>query len=175
MPLNARPYLRSVSLKREGVPNYDAYPFCIPAVRELYKLAFHSDVTFIVGENGCGKSILLEGIAAAWGFNPEGGTINFRFSRLVKAVRRPKDGFFLRAESFFNVATDIERMDAEPSFAPPVIDSYGGRSLHEQSHGESFLALLLNRFGGNGRGQGSSFWTTPDSRQCGTKTPSTTL
>jgi predicted ATPase len=68
----------------------------------------------------------------------------------VKSAQRPKDGFFLRAESFFNVATDIERMDAEPSFAPRVIDSYGGRSLHEQSHGESFLALLLNRFGGNG-------------------------
>ena len=160
--MSTRPYLRSVSLKREGVPNYDAYPFCIPAVRELHELKFHSDVTFIVGENGCGKSTLLEGIAAAWGFNPEGGTVNFRFStrashselhnhlRLAKSVQRPKDGFFLRAESFFNVATDIERMDAEPSFAPRVIDSYGGRSLHEQSHGESFLALLLNRFGGNG-------------------------
>jgi predicted ATPase len=162
MPLSARPYLRSVSLKREGVPSYDAYPFCIPAVRELHDLEFDSAVTFIVGENGCGKSTLLEGIAAAWGFNPEGGTVNFRFStrashselhkhlRLVKSAQRPKDGFFLRAESFFNVATDIERMDAEPSFAPRVIDSYGGRSLHEQSHGESFLALLLNRFGGNG-------------------------
>jgi predicted ATPase len=151
-----------VSLKREEVASYDAYPFCIPAVRELHELEFHPDVTFIVGENGCGKSTLLEGIAVAWGFNPEGGTANFRFStrashsglhrhlRLVKAPRRPRDGFFLRAESFFNVATDIERMDAEPSFAPRVIDSYGGRSLHEQSHGESFLALLLHRFGGAG-------------------------
>lgn len=162
MALNVRPYLRSVSLKREGVASYDAYPFCIPAVRELHDLEFHPDVTFIVGENGCGKSTLLEGIATAWGFNPEGGTTNFRFSTrvshselhdhltLVKSLRRPRDGFFLRAESFFNVATDIERMDAEPSFAPRVIDSYGGRSLHEQSHGESFLALLLHRFGGNG-------------------------
>jgi predicted ATPase len=151
-----------VSLKREEVASYDAYPFCIPAVRELHELEFHPDVTFIVGENGCGKSTLLEGIAVAWGFNPEGGTVNFGFStrashsglhshlRLVKAPRRPRDGFFLRAESFFNVATDIERMDAEPSFAPRVIDSYGGRSLHEQSHGESFLALLLHRFGGAG-------------------------
>jgi len=115
-----------------------------PAVRELRGLEFHPDVTFIIGENGCGKSTLLEAIAAAWGFNPEGGTVNFRFStrashwelhthlRLVKSTRRPKDGFFLRAESFFNVATDIER------------------SLHEQSHGESFLALMLHRFGGNG-------------------------
>jgi predicted ATPase len=63
-----------------GVPNHEAYPFCLPAVRELHDLEFHSDVTFIVGENGCGKSTLLEGIAAAWGFNPEGGTVNFRFS-----------------------------------------------------------------------------------------------
>ncbi len=65
-------------------------------------------------------------------------------------MRRPRDGFFLRAESFFNVATEIERLDAEPSSGPPVIGSYGGRSLHEQSHGESFLALLANRFGGQG-------------------------
>jgi len=162
VPLESRPYLREVSLKREGLSDYTAYPLCIPAVRELYGLEFHPDVTFIVGENGCGKSTLLEAIAVAWGFNPEGGTINFRFStwashsdlhtrlRLVKSPRRPKDGFFLRAESFFNVASDIERLDAEPSFGPPIINSYGGRSLHEQSHGESFLSLMLNRFGGNG-------------------------
>jgi len=160
--MRERPYLREVSLKRDDVANYDGYPFSIPAVRELYGLEFHPDVTFIVGENGCGKSTLLEAMAVAWGFNPEGGTVNFSFStrashsnlhsylRLVKSIRRPKDGFFLRAESFFNLATDIERMDAEPAPGPPVINSYGGRSLHEQSHGESFLALMLNRFGGNG-------------------------
>jgi predicted ATPase len=158
----ARPYLREVSLKRDEVASYDPYPFCIPAVRELHRLEFHRDVTFIVGENGSGKSTLLEAIAVAWGFNPEGGSINFHFStrvshselhehlRLVKSFRRPRDGFFLRAESFFNVATDIERMDAEPAHAARVIESYGGRSLHEQSHGEAFLALLLHRFGGNG-------------------------
>lgn len=160
--MNIRPYIREVSLKRDRVASFDAYPFCIPAVRELSCLEFHPDVTFIVGENGCGKSTLLEAIAVAWGFNPEGGTINFRFNtrvshsnlhshlRLVKSIRRPKDGFYLRAESFFNVATDIERMDAELSSGPPIINSYGGRSLHEQSHGESFLSLLLHRFGGNG-------------------------
>jgi predicted ATPase len=160
--MNARPYLREVSLKRQQIPNYDSYPFSIPAVRKLCKLTFHPDVTFLVGENGCGKSTLLEAIATAWGFNPEGGTLNFRFTtrashsrlyrhlRLVKSIRRPMDGFFLRAESFFNLATNIEDMDAEPSEAPPVINSYGGHSLHEQSHGESFLNLLLSRFGGNG-------------------------
>jgi predicted ATPase len=61
-----------------------------------------------------------------------------------------KDGFFLRAESFFNVATEIENLDDEPGLGAAVIDSYGGRSLHEQSHGESFMALLMNRFGGKG-------------------------
>ena len=162
MVMNAKPYLREVSLKRDKISNYERYPFNLPVVRSLKRLRFHPDVTFIIGENGSGKSTLLEAIAAAWGFNPEGGTINFRFStrsshsdlydylRLVRSTRRPKDGFFLRAESFFNLATNIEHMDAEPSFAPPIIDSYGRRSLHEQSHGESFLALLLNRFGGNG-------------------------
>jgi predicted ATPase len=160
--MNVRPYLREVSLKRELIPNFDSYPLNIPAIRKLRKLVFHPDVTFIVGENGCGKSTLLEAIATAWGFNPEGGTINFKFSsrashselheklRLVRSSRRPKDGFFLRAESFFNVATELERLDEEPSFGPPLINSYGRRSLHEQSHGESFLTLLLYRFGGNG-------------------------
>jgi predicted ATPase len=156
------PFLREVSLKREQIPNCEVYPFSLAAVSKLHSLKFHPDVTFIVGENGSGKSTLLEAIATAWGFNPEGGTINFRFAtrashsplhnylRLVRSISRPTDGFFLRAESFFNVATDIERMDSEPSFAPPVINSYGRVSLHEQSHGESFLALLLHRFGGNG-------------------------
>jgi predicted ATPase len=119
-------------------------------------------MTFFVGENGSGKSTLLEAIAVSVGFNAEGGTKNFRFGtrashsdlhehlRVAKGIRRPKDGFFLRAESFYNVATEIEKLDAEPSFGPPVGASYGGRSLHEQSHGESFLALVTNRFGGQG-------------------------
>src|SRR5687768_4530105 len=119
-------------------------------------------MTYLNGENGSGKSTLLEAIAVSLGFNAEGGTRNFRFGtrashsvlhqylRIAKGVMKPRDGFFLRAESFFNLATDIERLDAEPSFGPPLIDSYGGRSLHEQSHGESFLALMKNRFGPNG-------------------------
>jgi predicted ATPase len=119
-------------------------------------------VTFFVGENGSGKSTLLEAIAVSLGFNAEGGSRNFHFEtrrshselreylRIAKGIRRPRSGYFLRAESFFNVATEIERLDAEPSFDPPVIDSYGGRSLHEQSHGESFLTLMTQRFGGKG-------------------------
>lgn len=125
-------------------------------------MIFHPKVTYFVGENGSGKSTLLEAIAVASGFNPEGGTRNFRFStrsshsvlsdhiRIAKGVRKPKDGFFLRAESFFNLATEIENLDAEEGFGAPVIESYGGRSLHEQSHGESFMSLLTNRFGGTG-------------------------
>ena len=150
-----------VRLKRNKVPSFDDYPFSLPAIRNLDVLPLHSAVTLLVGENGSGKSTLLEGIAVAAGFNAEGGTKNFRFGtrsshsplyeylRLVKGVRRPRDGFFLRAESFFNVATEIERLDSE-GFGPPVIDSYGGKSLHEQSHGESFMALMMHRFGGNG-------------------------
>lgn len=131
-------------------------------MRGLDVLDLHPAVTFLVGENGSGKSTLLEAIAVSLGFNPEGGTRNFRFGtreshsdlhrylRLSKGIARPRDGFFLRAESFFNVATEIEKLDAEPAMGPPVIDSYGGKSLHEQSHGESFLALMTHRFGGQG-------------------------
>jgi len=160
--LNARRYLREVSLKRDKIPDYNSYPFSIAAVRKLQTLKFQPDVTFFVGENGTGKSTLLEAIAIALGFNAEGGTKNFAFSTrashselhqylsIVRSFRRPLDGFFLRAESFFNVASDIERMDREPSATSKIIKAYGGRSLHEQSHGESFLALMTQRFRGNG-------------------------
>jgi len=156
------PYLKEISIKKEKVESFDVYPFSIPVVKYLEKLEFKSEVTFIVGENGSGKSTILEAIAVALGFNPEGGTRNFNFNthashsnlheyiRLVKSYLKPKDGFFLRAESYYNVATNIEALDDEPSFGPPVKDSYGGISLHEQSHGESFLALMLHRFGSNG-------------------------
>lgn len=143
-----------------GLP--DGYPFSIEAVRQLDQLEFHPKVTFLIGENGSGKSTIMEGIAVALGFNAEGGTINFSFQteethselyhhlRLVRGPRRPKDGFFFRAESYYNLATNIDQMDREPSFGNPVIHSYGGKSLHEQSHGESFFATFINRFGGNG-------------------------
>lgn len=147
-------YLRSAELLRERVPDFGNYPFSVPAVRHLETFNFHPKVTFLVGENGTGKSTLIEAIAQAAGFNAEGGTLNLKFStrptesalhqymRLVRGVRRPKTGFFLRAESFFNVATAID--DAQATH------NYGGISLHEQSHGESFMALVNNRFGRNG-------------------------
>jgi predicted ATPase len=149
-------------LKREAVPGFDKYPFSLPAVRALEALELHPAVTFFVGENGSGKSTLLEAIAVACGFNAEGGSRNFNFGtreshselfrylRLARNHPKPSDGFFLRAESFFNVATEIEKLDAEPGKAPKISEGYGERGLHEQSHGESFLALLLNRFHGRG-------------------------
>jgi predicted ATPase len=151
----AEHFLLEARLVREDVPSFAEYPYSLPAIRHLDKIVFHPAVTFIVGENGTGKSTLIEAIATAWGFNPEGGTINFNFStrashsglhsrlRLSKGVRhRPRDGFFLRAESLFNLATEIDRLG--------VVNSYGGRSLHEMSHGEAFFALFMERFGGNG-------------------------
>lgn len=154
-------YLRSVELCRSKVSSFSEYPFCLDAVAGLTSLELHPKVTFIVGENGTGKSTILEAIAAAYGFNPEGGTINFNFStrsthselhdyiRLVKGVWRAEDGFFLRAESFYNLASNIEDLD-EGITGARLIDSYGGKSLHAQSHGEAFLSVFLNRFGGNG-------------------------
>ncbi|WP_169007139.1 AAA family ATPase [Faecalispora jeddahensis] len=152
-------YLRRVELT--GVPERRCYWKELPAVQSLWEspLLLEQPVTFLVGENGTGKSTLLEAIAVAAGFNPEGGTRNFSFSsrethselyeylRLVRGYRRPKDGFFLRAESFYNVASNIDDLNRR---VPGLLSSYGGVSLHEQSHGESFLALVLNRFGGDG-------------------------
>ncbi len=154
-------YVRYVELLRDNIVSFTDYPFCLPAVRSLQKLPLHPKVTYLVGENGTGKSTLLEAIAVAWGFNPEGGTNNFTFStrashsnlsqfiRLAKEIKRPLDGFFLRAESFYNLATNIEELDSEGG-GNRIIDSYGGRSLHEQSHGESFFATFMNRFSGHG-------------------------
>jgi len=155
-------FVSRVALLRDKVDSFERYPFCLPAVKSLEHIDMHPQVTFFVGENGSGKSTLLEAIAVSLGFNAEGGSKNFNFStrrshselhgylRIAKGIRRPRTGFFLRAESFFNVATEIETLDAEPSLGSPVIGSYGGRSLHEQSHGESFLALMTERFGGQG-------------------------
>lgn len=155
-------YLREVALRREQVPSFQAYPFHLDAVRTLDSLPFRKPVTFLVGENGTGKSTLLEAMAVAFGFNPEGGTMNFNFAttashselfqylRINRGVRRPRDGFFLRAESYYNVASEIDRLDDEAGMTPPIKDSYGGRSLHEQSHGEAFFATFMHRFSGNG-------------------------
>jgi len=159
---NIDQYIRNIELQSDKVPSFTKYPFCLPAIHNLYNLKLHPNVTFVVGENGTGKSTILEAIAVAYGFNPEGGTRNFNFSsmdthsglydyiKVAKGVKRPSDGFFLRAESLYNVASNIDELDKEKCNAPRIIESYGGRSLHEQSHGESFLAIFMNRFGGKG-------------------------
>jgi predicted ATPase len=160
--INDNQYIRGLRLTRDSVPSFDIYPFHLPSIKTLNELTFHPKVTYFVGENGTGKSTLLEAIAVAIGFNPEGGSFNFNFStfdshspldqyiKLIKGVLKPKDGFFLRAETFYNVATNIEELDREPAPGPRIIDSFGGTSLHQQSHGESFWATFMNRFQENG-------------------------
>lgn len=150
-------YIDSVRL-RSGIDE-DSYLSELPAVKYLMdgnELDTSAPVTVLVGENGTGKSTLLEGIAVAFGFNPEGGSRNFDFSTAethselyehLTLIRRafPKDGFFLRAESYYNVASYIDSLNDKT-----LIARYGGKSLHEQSHGESFLSLIQNRFSGRG-------------------------
>jgi len=154
MPPRKRPYLISASFRPDGVIDSQAYPFNIPSVRDLPKIRFHPNVTFFVGENGSGKSTVLEAIAVALGFGSEGGTKNVQFQtthsvsplhnalRIARGTPKTSDGYFLRAESFFNVATHMDQVG--------YLAGYGNRSLHERSHGESFMALLLNKLRGNG-------------------------
>ncbi len=146
-------FLKRITLMAEDIPAYDEYPFTIEAIANLGELKLEKPVTFFVGENGTGKSTLLEGIADRCGFNTAGGGRNNSFE--VHAAAAPlgeylrlswlpkiSNGFFLRAESFYHFATHIDEVDIYG------FKDYGGRSLHEQSHGESFLSLFLNRFRG---------------------------
>lgn len=155
MALKARPYLREVQLKHASLPaGEDAYPFNIPAIRACDGITFHPDVTFLVGENGSGKSTLIEAIALALGFSAEGGTRNVRLQsadtvsplhqhlKLVRSFRAPKDHYFLRAESFYNVATYMDETG--------YLRGYGDKSLHARSHGEAFMSLLTTKFRGDG-------------------------
>ena len=149
------PYWIAAQFVRDEGWDDDAYPFNLPVVRETRSLKFHPRVTFIVGENGSGKSTLIEALAIAWGFNPEGGSRDHRFAthdshsvlhRHIRPIRdakkpRPHDGFFLRAESFFNVATYLEQTGGKRN---------DGKSFHEQSHGEAFFSLFENRLMGDG-------------------------
>lgn len=157
-----RKYIDNVILNK--MPSQESYLYSLPVIQHLAKagcIPIPKDVTFFVGENGTGKSTLLEAVAVACGFNPEGGTKNFTFSTnkthselyeylTISKSKFPKDGFFLRAESFYNLATNIEELDEISAASPLISGSYGGKSLHHQSHGESFMALVQNRFGGNG-------------------------
>lgn len=160
-PIIKRSLLNAVRLERDAVKSFNEYPFCVPAIRHLDRLEFHPAVTFFVGENGSGKSTLLEAVAVKLGFNAEGGGGGLQFSthdthsalyeclRLERGIGKPSDNFFLRAESFYNVASELEKTEREfPSNNP--FRAYGGKSLHAQSHGEAFLSLLTNRLQGDG-------------------------
>jgi len=158
------PFLEGFRLNRAAVPSFQEYPFSIPAIRKMKRVKLHPAVTFFIGENGSGKSTLIEALAVANRFNPEGGSRNFEFATrsshsslsdylvMEKTTRHLREGYFLRAESFYNVATEIERLDNLPGTEklPRLGPSYGDRPLHEQSHGESFFALLTNRLYGDG-------------------------
>jgi predicted ATPase len=159
-------FVRGLRLAEGGVDAGAGYPWDLPAVAALAGgLELHPKVTYLIGENGSGKSTLLAGLAMAAGMSAEGGSSNFAFPsgeatyalsrrrsqaaladalRLVRTGRRPRTDFFLRAESLFVAATYLEQLDDHPFRA------YGGISLHEQSHGEGFLAIMINRFGPEG-------------------------
>jgi predicted ATPase len=147
------PFIRHVELRADASPDRAVHPFDIPAVASLGRLGLDQPVTMLVGENGAGKSTLIEAIAILTGFNPEGGSKNFtarhrpsesslhEHLRLARGTRRERTGFFLRAETMFNVATEAE---AEGYGA------YGWERIHEKSHGEAFLWVATHRFAGNG-------------------------
>ena len=153
-------FIKGIKIDWNLVSN-NTYIQNISSIQSISQLEFNNNITFFVGENGTGKSTLLESIAVAYGLNPEGGNRNFNFSTMdthsqlhqaitvIKGPFRPTNSYFLRAESFYNVATKIEDYRDGDDYAS-YYQSYGGKSLHEQSHGESFLALIQNRFTSKG-------------------------
>ncbi len=147
-------YLKSCKVLQDTIPNKQMYPFNIPSLQDLYELEFPTNVTFFVGENGSGKSTLLEAIADRCDFNTAGGgrqnlyDVHKAESSLGEYIRlswMPKisNGFFLRSETFYQFASHIDLLED-----PRKYNAFGGKSLHHQSHGESFLALFMNRFNG---------------------------
>ncbi|MGF9891257.1 AAA family ATPase [Priestia megaterium] len=152
--------LQKVSLLREKIKSHNKYPFSVPVIKNFTELEFKNKVTFFVGENGSGKSTLLESIADNCGFNLSGGGQNNVYTSNTEEITlgdylrlswfpKVNNGFFLRAESFYNFATYLDELNKE-EFTGDVYGPYGGISLHKQSHGESFLSLFNNRFNGRG-------------------------
>lgn len=138
------------------------YPFNVPVIKNLKSFIFKNRITFLVGENGTGKSTLLESIAIKSGFGSEGGNKNISFQTGLKEKytdsellaqhltlswrQKPKYGYFFRAETFFNIANHLEAMSHQYGTGPAeVFAPYGGKSLHDQSHGESFLSFFKNQ------------------------------
>jgi predicted ATPase len=147
------PYLLSLLLMRQWIRDENEFPFQLPAMKNMTTLAFHPQVTFFIGENGSGKSTMLEALAIKLGLNPEGGSRNIRFAtrethsqlhhvlRLAQTPGTLPDAYFLRAESFYNVATEMEKLG---------VAEYGDKPFHEQSHGEAFFTLFADRFNNEG-------------------------
>ena len=147
------PYLRSVQIKFPELRDWSIYPYNIPCVNDMEKIEFHPKVTFFVGENGAGKSTVLEALALALGFSEEGGTRNVKLNsasstsglyeslRTIKSYKKPKDYYFLRAESFYNVGTYMNELN--------YLVGYGG-NIHERSHGEAFIKVLTSKLKGKG-------------------------
>lgn len=152
-------FIKEIIYKKEEIEDLNKYPYNIKVLENFTNLKLKSPVTFLIGENGTGKSTLIEAIAIACGLNPEGGTQNFSFSTknthsdlykylTINKIGVPETKFFLRAESFYNVSSEIVRLKEEDDFHT-LYNSYGGNP-HECSHGESFIRLVQNRFSENG-------------------------
>ena len=159
MGLDSNLFIKKITLERDKIESFDHYPFNIDIVKNFEELEFDTPVTFFVGENGIGKSTFIEALAVALNLPAEGGTENFRYNTKnttsnlsdylrVAKYNKPRTKFFLRAESFYNFSSEVQRLVEEDGYAA-LYSSYGG-NLHECSHGESFLKLVENRFSENG-------------------------
>ncbi len=153
--MNSELFVKRITLERDKIEDFNIYPFNIEVLKNMNEVNLTKPVTFLIGENGVGKSTLIEALAIQLGLNAEGGSQNFNFStknthsNLCKYLRvstfnKPKTKYFLRAESFYNVASEIVRISEEGGQGP-LYGEYGG-NLHECSHGESFIKLVKNRF-----------------------------
>lgn len=163
MNKSSTPLLDHIKIQFSESTDFASYPFCLPIIKNLTDIHLSSQVTFFIGENGAGKSTILEAIACHAGFGAEGGSKNIHFKtsddcnytpaqnladQLTLSWRKkPKDGYFFRAESFYNIANYLDSITRESAYA---YGPYGGKSLHHQSHGESFFSFFANRMGAGG-------------------------
>lgn len=165
--ISNEPLLDKIKVSPFDTSLANKYPFSLPLIQNLKEIEFPTKVTFLVGENGTGKSTILEALAIKAGFGPEGGSKNIAFTtayenhytpaaQLADCVtlswrKKVTEGYFFRAESFFNVASQLDKIAKEGGQGPEkTFAPYGGKSLHEQSHGESFLAFFTNRLSSGG-------------------------